>query len=87
MSAALADGTIASFAVSDYDTAWFREDTVAVTVDHRIDVYLDHPEGDGHTDIPFAVQQPSCTGTFHATPITCPFGGSGAAVVTWDGCP
>ena len=84
MNDALTSGARAEYSDGSLDNNFFTEDTVMLTVDHQVEVWVSYPEGDGHHDTKYAVEQPTCAGPFELA--ECGVPGSGFGLVL-DGCP
>jgi hypothetical protein len=88
MNDALASGGRAEFSVGGLDINFFAEDTVMLTVDNAVRIFVDYPGGDGHHYGEYAVEQPTCTGPFEiadAGPVC--YSGAEAFNLYPDGCP
>jgi hypothetical protein len=87
MNNALTSGARAAFFSGSLDDDFFTEDTVMFTVDHQVIVYVDYPQGDGHHDSEYAVENPTCDGPFQLSPAgMCGTGGASFFLVL-AGCP
>lgn len=88
MNDALASGARAAYFETSLTSDWFDMSTTWFTADHEVHVFNDYPQGDGHHDKPYAVEEPTCAGPFHAVQSRCPYNvGSADTALALDGCP
>lgn len=87
MNGALASGTRASYSVGALDNNFFAKDTLMFTVDHEVQVFVSYPEGDGHHDAAYAIEQPSCSGAFHLVLVSHACDATDGYELVVDGCP